>query len=377
MYKVIVFGTGVTAKDVLYKLNDNCKIVCYLDNNNEMWGRFNGIEVKSPTLIKDLSYDFIIIASQYNDEIYEQLISLGVDSKKILQYYMVIDAEYNYIKSAMDTFLTSEKEYEMLATGISYCNLGLRETIMETPCFKFAFGSQDLYYDYNIIKFILDNHKEKCKKLKYSLIGLSYYSFQYDMSLSSIKNKTTLYYDALGLVHNHSEIVNYNEDYFCSKRIADKIFRVGKDGKYINEYDTKDEVPNYKTKEELGKIQAERDCNKNHPKTVEENIHIFEEYIKTLRENNIKPVIVVFPATKYYYNYFSKRIENEFNSIIYSMKKKYDFIYLDYFRSHKFDDKDFSDVSHLNGVGAQKVTELIDNHIKNYHNVLNANKNYN
>jgi hypothetical protein len=184
MYKVIVLGTGVTAKDVLYKLNDNCKIVCYLDNNSAMWGSFNGIEVKSPSLIKDLSYDFIIIASQFNDEIYDQLISLGVDRKKILQYYKVIDAEYNYIKNAMDSFLTSGIEYEMLATGISYCNFGLKESIMEIPCFKFAFGSQDLYYDYNIIKYILDNHKEKCQKLKYCLIGLSYYSFQYDMSLS-------------------------------------------------------------------------------------------------------------------------------------------------------------------------------------------------
>jgi RNase H-fold protein (predicted Holliday junction resolvase) len=174
-----------------------------------------------------------------------------------------------------------------------------------------------------------------------------------------------LYYDVLGVVHDNSEMVNFNEDYFYSKSIADKIFRVGKDGKYINEYNTKDEVPNYKTKEELGKIQAKRDCNKNYPKTVEENVHIFEEYIKMLRENNIEPIVVVFPATKYYYNYFSKRIENEFSAIIDSMRKKFNFVYLDYFKSHVFEtDEDFWDVSHLNESGAQKVTKFINDYIK-------------
>jgi len=378
MYKVIIFGTGITAKDVLYKLKDDVKIVCYLDNNKATWGRFNDIEVNPSYSIKNLSYDFVIIASQFNDEIYEQLITYGVDREKILQYYKVIDAEYNYVKEAIDIFISSDTEYEMLATGISYCNLGLHPLSLDFKCFKFTFGSQDLYYDYNIIKYILDNYKIKCEKIKYMVIGLCYYSFQYDMSLGSMKNKISLYYDALGLMHHNLSVENYNDDYFHSKRIADKIFRIGQNGKYVYEYNIKEEVPNYKSKEELGKIQSERDCNKYYPNTVKENIQIFNQYIEMLIKNNIKPIVVVFPATKYYYNCFSQRIENEFNLIISFMKKKFDFIYLDFFKSKEFDEeKDFVDVSHLSFEGAKKVTKLINTNIQNYNMILNENKNCN
>ncbi|MCQ2023709.1 chemotaxis protein [Clostridium butyricum] len=365
MYNIIIFGTGVTAKNVLYKLNDKCNIICYLDNNNIMWGKFNEIEVKAPESIKDLKYDFIIIASQFNDEIFEQLISLGVDRKKILEYYKVIDQEFNYVKEAFDRFLESEIQYEALATGISYCALGLRETLLNRQCFKFAFGSQDLYYDYNIVKYILNTYKDKCSKLKYCIIGLSYYSFQYDMSLSSMKNKTSLYYEVLGLSHNNLSVTNLNEEYFYSKSIADKLFNIGNDGKYICEYDKNNEVPNYKSKKELGKIQAERDCNKNYPKTVEENIEIFEEYIELLIKNNIQPIIIVFPTTSYYYENFSEIIENEFKNIIKSMNVKYKFAYLDFFRSKYFDSEtDFVDVSHLNRIGAEKMTQYINEYMK-------------
>lgn len=365
MYNIIIFGTGVTAKDVLYKLNDKCNIVCYLDNNKAMWGKFNGIEVKSPIAVKDLEYDFIIIASQFNDEIYEQLISLEVDRKKILQYYKVIDGEYNYIKDTFEKFLSNDKQYEIFATGISYCNLGLNESMLDRPCFKFAFGSQDIYYDYNIIKFIFDNYKFKCQKLKYCIIGLSYYSFQYDMSLSSIKSKVSLYYEVLGLLHNNLDISGISNDYFYSRNIADKIFRINESGKYVNKYDIIKSVPNYKTKEELGKIQAERDCNKNYPQTVEENKIIFKDYMNLLKENNIKPIIIIFPTTEYYYNFFSSRIENEFKRIMLQMSEEFDFEYLDLFRDNNFDnEKDFGDVSHLNNHGAQKIAKILNNFIK-------------
>lgn len=73
---------------------------------------------------------------------------------------------------------------------------------------------------------ILNEYKDKCIKLKYCIIGLSYYSFQYDMLLSSMKNKTSLYYKVIGLSYNNLSLSNLNEDYFSSKSIADKIFRI-------------------------------------------------------------------------------------------------------------------------------------------------------
>lgn len=96
----------------------------------------------------------------------------------------------------------------MLATGISYTNLGLKEELLNKKCFKFSIGSQDLYYDYTIVKNIIENYKEKKQNLKYTIIGLTYYSFQYDMSLSAMKNKVILYYEILKDVHNFKDAKN-------------------------------------------------------------------------------------------------------------------------------------------------------------------------
>lgn len=363
MYDVIIFGTGVSSQLVMNVLNDSCRIIAFLDNNPRALGTKNAVPVLCPDKINNIKYDFIVIGSQYNQEIYKQLISLNVEKTKILQFYKVLDSEFDYIENAINMFRSSKIQYEMLATGISYCYVGLRAELMKKRCFTFAFGSQDIYYDYNIIKYILKNYPNKTNSLRYCLIGLNYYTFQYDMSLSSMKNKVMLYYKNIGLLHNNFEISNHYEEYLISKNIADKIFRIGKDGKY--DYDwVVEKLPIEKSMEELGKEQAERDCDKNYPRTVEENRRILREYIELLKNNGIKPIIVIFPASKYYTKYFSKRIENEFKSIISELMKEHRLQYIDYFRSELFVDDDFADVSHLSFSGAEKFTRILNDIIE-------------
>ena len=110
----------------------------------------------------------------------------------------------------------------------------------------------------------------------------------------------------------------------------------------------------------IGKKQADLDCNKNYPKTVEENKIIFEKYIKLLQKYNVKPIVVVCPTSKYYNINFSKRLKDQFFEIIYQMKIKYDFQYIDYFESKLFDDSMFYDVSHLTYEGGEKFTKILN-----------------
>lgn len=58
MYKVIIFGTGAAATEVLNILRkDACEIVCFLDNNSRRWGKYNNIDVKDPNEIRNIKYD--------------------------------------------------------------------------------------------------------------------------------------------------------------------------------------------------------------------------------------------------------------------------------------------------------------------------------
>lgn len=247
----------------------------------------------------------------------------------------------------------------MLATGISYTNSGLKADILNRKCFKFSIPSQDIYYDYNIVKYIIENYIDKLEELKYIIIGLSYYSFQYDLSVSAMKNKVILYYNILKDAHHFKEAKNIYMEYEVNENIASKILKKDKNGFYNFNWNSQ-LLKDTKDKAYIGKTQAELDCNKNYPETVKENTQIFKDYLKLLKEHNIKPIVVVFPASKYYTKYFSKRIEEEFQSIINEVSKEYDFQYIDYFRSDLFDDEDFQDVSHLNPKGAEKFTKILN-----------------
>ena len=218
-----------------------------------------------------------------------------------------------------------------------------------------------MYYDYNLIKWLLENNYGKLNKLKYTIIGLSYYSFQYDLSLSSMKYKSLLYYEAIGIEHNFKKLDILLSNKIIAKNIAEEIFKFNSNGGIQIDWMTNKENL-YSLDEHKGKIQAEIDCNKNYPKTVEENIKIFDEYLNLLEKHNIKPIVMVAPVSKYYSKYFSKRIKDEFMEIIDERRDRFQFI--DCFDSKLFDDSDFFDVSHLNPRGASKFTKILNDLIE-------------
>lgn len=98
--------------------------------------------------------------------------------------------------------------------------------------------------------------------------------------------------------------------------------------------------------------------------TRNENEKILEQYILFLKENNIVPIIVVCPTSKYYRDNFNINRKNIFYNILDKLKYKYNFQVVDYFDSDLFEDDDFGDYSHLNGNGAEKFTRILKEKIE-------------
>lgn len=355
-----MFGTGKASIIIKQALNEQTNILAYIDNDRSKWSKIiDNVKILGPQYIKNFNYDYIIIASQYNEEIYSQLISIGIERHKIFQYSKFVSNYYNYYKYFINLFIENTFEVDALITGISYANTGFDERVCCRKAFKFTFWSQDIFYDYHTVKYLITNYKNRVNSIKYVIIGLCYYSFQYDMSLSAMKDKVLLYYDVLKQSHNFKGACDNYEEYEISGDIASKIFKRNSNGNYDFQW----KVPNLKDCKDkwiLGESICNMDCNKNYPETVKENTKILKSYLELLKEYNIKPIAVVFPASKYYTKYFSKRIEDEFHSIINEVRKKHDFQYIDYFRSDLFTDDDFQDVSHLNPQGAEKFTKMLN-----------------
>ena len=89
MIKVLIFGAGEGGRKVVDMLNeDNVEILGYIDNDERKTGqKIYGKEVMLPEKISGFNYDYILIASMYFNEIFNQLINMGINESKIVEIY--------------------------------------------------------------------------------------------------------------------------------------------------------------------------------------------------------------------------------------------------------------------------------------------------
>ncbi|GAA3642413.1 hypothetical protein [Asaccharospora irregularis] len=92
-------------------------------------------------------------------------------------------------------------------------------------------------------------------------------------------------------------------------------------------------------------------------------MRIFADFINFLESKGIEIVIVIFPNTKYYNKFLDKKYENEFYRIIDTFKDK-KFKLIDFSREGGFEEKDFIDFDHMSELGANKITNMINNILK-------------
>ncbi|WP_462392533.1 D-alanyl-lipoteichoic acid biosynthesis protein DltD, partial [Clostridium cadaveris] len=94
--------------------------------------------------------------------------------------------------------------------------------------------------------------------------------------------------------------------------------------------------------------------------TSKEYSSIFNKFMNFLRENDVEPIVVVFPNTKYYSEYLNEIYEKEFYKII-SNKKEYRGLKLiDFSKQDLFSEEDFIDFDHMSKNGAVKLTRELN-----------------
>ena len=113
-----------------------------------------------------------------------------------------------------------------------------------------------------------------------------------------------------------------------------------------------------------GIYEAKRNSSMDYKDTRYENEKILDNYIHFLKENNIKPIIVICPTSSYYRKYFNNNKKTTFYNILNRINEKYNVQVIDYFQSCLFQDDDFWDYSHLNGKGAEKFTKILNEEIE-------------
>ncbi|MFC4403546.1 hypothetical protein [Gracilibacillus xinjiangensis] len=378
-YKVAIIGINKLTSG-MDKIIDNQKaeIVNYIDITNKHEGKeLLGRKIISLKDIDNISCDYLISVLPQKDIITQLVNSELVDSDFFFDYYyyqnLVMASPEFFIKYS--NFINNNKEYSGILTGLSYTQKGVKEEYLEGNFFNFANPAQDIFYDFEMFKYAY-SFKEIKDNIKYAIIGLSYYSFHYDLSKSKNKHRTNYYYPIVRDFHNYGFINQVSQYHQTENSLNEIIFhsdhllrlfepQKGEFEKQIEETNNLTYNCQNKNEEEILKdIQfIRRDFNKNYPETVEENKLVLSNYLDFLQQKSIKPIIIICPVTKLYQSFAPSRFKEEFYEIMDELRKKYDFQLLDYFNSNAFEDSDFYDPSHINNKGAKKLSLLLNKDI--------------
>lgn len=93
--RVLIWGFGREGKRLLMQIANEfdyaSKFVGFVDSFAPFWGkRYMGLPIYSPKQIKEIEFDYIVIATtveKFRKEIYEQIISYGIDEDCILDMH--------------------------------------------------------------------------------------------------------------------------------------------------------------------------------------------------------------------------------------------------------------------------------------------------
>lgn len=97
MCKIVIFGTGGLAEFLVKYVKKDVTIVGYCDSYDYAERKINGIPVVSVDSLRELNYDYIVIAFSDVEQGKKILIEQGVDAKKIVGYHF--NFAYNYDKN--------------------------------------------------------------------------------------------------------------------------------------------------------------------------------------------------------------------------------------------------------------------------------------
>ena len=124
--QLAVFGTGLFYKKRKEKLRliSNVEICIFLDNNMQLWGnRLDGVLISSPDELEKVKYDYVVVMSSYEIEMYEQLVNIGVEQSKILYWSNLVSKFSQYKKTYYTCNIGDHSEQEqilIITTNINY-----------------------------------------------------------------------------------------------------------------------------------------------------------------------------------------------------------------------------------------------------------------
>ncbi|SHI41944.1 hypothetical protein SAMN02745163_00219 [Clostridium cavendishii DSM 21758] len=365
--KVIIWGCGNLAKLAFKSLEENkVSFLGFTSNNNK--DRENVHRYIDKKELSKIKFDYILIASQYHVEIIEEIMKLGIDASKVINFFKIHNRNFKLIN-----YLNLKEEVDAVAIGMSYGECGINPEFLSFKLFNLALSSQDIYYDDKTLRYLIEK-----KKIRKVIFELPYYILNYD--LSRTKNMDlcyTNYYYIFNDLHSYDKVdFNLNEFLIYENIINEKVYndRFNEfycSGNFEREFRIYDEIMAKESIQEVENFGDDIIKNyklyfvRQYKDTIEENKGILEGLLGFLNKQGVNVYFVVTPSLLRYNNDIFLESKNKFHEYMGDLKEKYKFDLYDFFEDEDFKYADFKDYTHLNYNGSKKFTKKLNRKLKN------------
>jgi hypothetical protein len=272
-----------------------------------------------------------------------------------------IPNSYNTKRKQLETQLDS---IQVLVLGSSESLYGINPSFFDVKGYNLSNISQSIFYNTHItLKYI-----DKMYALKYVLIEIGDFSLNTQL-IDGIEAWRDYYYAQFWGIRYpeipitdfklYSKIILYTPSYSRELLLSGTTYSLVKDYK-LNGWAFNDTSNNAIT-DSATTVTFERHT-KPFPKRVIENYKTLELLITELEKRNIIPVIYTPPVYSTYYNRANPQRDSTTKTVL-GLCLKYHLKYYDYFKDDRFHRIDFKDCDHLDFIGAEKFSKILNNDI--------------
>lgn len=370
MKRIILYGCGTASvemrRNVEFFMDKSYEITGCID------GKYNYDALDNKPFfefeeLQNIDFDFILLCSKKESTLASMLKRIqesGIDAKKVLTplLFMEKSKERAHIDliNIVNNYYSGEPN---LIFGMSYSYTDLILKGLKVPFFRCCCPGMDLYYSLEVYKY-MHNYKKISKKIDIVWLMFAYDHFHYDMSRSLTQYKSGNIFSLWRLDDWHNaefcaDAWEYIENYrLFGKRITEFY--------HFGQFDHQNKSQHYSIPD--GESVLPSIWFRKHEETVVENIDIFKKFINLIREDGANPVVIIPP---YYLHGIDKQSKEafeekrkEFYQILNDIEAETGrislFDYSDLFEHRK---ECFTDLIHLNSLGAKLFTEIINREV--------------
>ncbi len=276
-----------------------------------------------------------------------------------------IPNSYSFKRECFEKRLDS---IQVLVLGSSQVTYGINPDYFSLRSFNLSNISQSLYYDTRLtLKYV-----DKMPNLKYVIINVSYFSFGFQLA-DGIEKWRDYYYSQFWNINftelDKFDLKKYSKVFLYSPPIAlsymKQGFNVNLIGDYMSDgYLKMDTTGNYKNiGDSLGYQRVSFHDKLYRESRFMDNQKDLELLVSELKKRNITPVIVTPPVLSTYFKFVNQEKLKRNHDVINEICLKYQCKYFDYFTDNRFMQRDFHDNDHMNFIGAEKFSRIINEEI--------------